>query len=260
MTNASLLIGTFALLVLTVSAPTNARIAARVGGGTRATITEMHACMLLITRDDIGADEVAFGAGSIVSRNRVLTAAHVVRDANIVHVGYFAGAMQENRFRRADSSYSQPIQSFNVETFDNDVAVVQFATNVFPAANVIAIGTTTPAIEATAAIASFGFTVPNSLVPSQIPNISQQQISECGATVNNTPSHFCGTAQGTSVVCFGDNGAGLYTGEGEARRLVGVVSLIRPGCTEAGAVTGYASLSGDRVQAFLNSQGLAARA
>lgn len=227
----------------------------RIADGTPATDAEMHACILLISRANIAAGRAAMGSGSIVSRNRVLTAAHVIVDATAVTVGFYSGRMQTNRFRRGRASYSQPMQSYVVETFANDLAVVQFDTDIFPSANVIAIAAAAPT--GRAFVASYGFTRPNSLEPSQLPNVSEQLVDACGTAVANTPSHFCATAQGTSVVCLGANGAGLYTGTGTARRLVGVASLVQPECTGVARVTAYTALSGAAVQRFLSSQGLA---
>lgn len=55
-------------------------ISGRVGGGIPGTVENApHACLLLVSRADLEADGVAFGSGSIISQNRVITAAHVVR-------------------------------------------------------------------------------------------------------------------------------------------------------------------------------------
>lgn len=242
------------VLALGASAQNAPRRPGRIAGGTAATDAERHAVILLVTRTDTGDGRAALGGGSIVSRTRVLTAAHVVHNMISVQVGFFNGAVRENRFRRADATYSQPIQSFEVATFANDVAVLQFTTNVFPLANIILVSSAAPAQAAVAALASFGFTAPGSLVPVQIPNISQQTIAPCTSVLNHTASHFCALASGTSVVCGGDNGSGLYTGAGAARRLVGIVSLIQPGCAGATRLTGYARLDSESVQAFLRSQ------
>lgn len=242
------------VLALGASAQNAPRGSGRIAGGEAATDAERHAVMLLVQRADTGAGRAAMGGGSIVSRNRVLTAAHVVNGMISVQVGFFNGAVRENRFRRADATYTQPIRSFDVSTFANDVAVLQFATNVFPLANVIAISAAAPAVSDAAALASFGFTAPGSLVPVQIPNVSRQTIATCTTVVNATASHFCALATGTSVVCGGDNGSGLYTGDGAARRLVGIVSLIQPGCAGATRLTGYARLDTEEVQTFLASQ------
>lgn len=239
-------------LALGVSAQNAPRRPGRIAGGSPATDNERHAVILLVQRPDIGDDQAALGGGSIVSRNRVLTAAHVVNGMTSVQVGFFNGAVQANRFRRADASYTQPIRSFDVKTFANDVAVLQFATNVFPQANVIAIGTALPT--GPVELASFGFTMPGSLVPTQIPNTAQLTISECTSVVNHTASHFCALSQGTYVICGGDNGSGLYAGEGATRQLVGIVSLIQPGCAGTARLTGFARLHTEPVLAFLNSQ------
>lgn len=249
----------FLVVVALLVAAVTAQHQGRIGGGAAATADDIHACMLLVQRADIGVGQAAMGGGSIVARNRVLTAAHVIRDATSVQVGFFNGLIQANRFRRADSSYSQPIQSFVVETFANDLAVLQFAGNVFPLANVITIAPARPT--GSVNLASFGFTLPNSLVPSQLPQVSVLTVADtCVATLKATTTHFCATATLTSVVCPGDNGSGLYTGTGAARRLVGVVSLIAPGCTTLLAMTGFAALDGPAVAAFLDSQNVAVAA
>lgn len=227
----------------------------RIANGQPATAAELHACILLIRRNNIANGQAAMGSGSIVSRNRVLTAAHVITGATAVTVGFYSGRMQINRFRRANATYAQPMQSFDVVTFANDLAVLQFDTNVFPALNVIAIGSA--AATGTTFVASYGFTGPNSLEPSQIPNVAEQRVGPCDGTLETTPEHFCATAQGTTVVCLGANGAGLYAGAGADRRLVGVASLVQPQCAGAGRVTAYARLTGDAVEGFLRSQGLA---
>lgn len=246
---------TLTLLAVLAISGASARFTSYVAGGTPATNTELHACMLLVFRADIGDGQAAMGGGSIVTPRRVLTAAHVIQQATSVQVGYFAGLVQANRFRRSpDAFYSQPMQSFDVATFANDLAVLQFSTDVFPLANVIPISLTPPT--GAAAVASFGFTAPGSLVPSQIPQVSEQSIATCVDALKVTPTHVCATAQGTSVVCSGANGAGLYAGEGDQRVLVGVVSLIQEGCAAVGQQTAYTKLSAPGVREFLISQSI----
>lgn len=50
----------------------------RIAGG-EVTTDAPHSCILLVFREDLGDGQAALGGGSIVSRNRIVTAAHVIR-------------------------------------------------------------------------------------------------------------------------------------------------------------------------------------
>lgn len=198
----------------------NPYVQTRIGGPATPATDAFHSVLIFVKRPDTTDNRVAFGCGSIVSRNIVLTAAHVVRAATEVTVGFYNTRFEANRFRRPTAEYWLPLQGYNSTTFLNDLAVIFFPTNTFPTANVIQVGLTQPAAGIAATLASYGFTTPGSTSPNQFPLLAANTIATCTTILSHTPSHFCAGATAPAVVCPGDNGAGLYTGVGPARRLV----------------------------------------
>lgn len=177
---------------------------------------------MLVTRPDIEEGLAGLGGGTIVTRNRVLTAAHVVRAADSVTVGFYSTSFEASRFRTASAEYFLPLQGYAIPTFLNDLAVLSFADNTFPAANVIPVAISLPSVGSAATLASYGFTTATSETPNQFPLLAEHTIDTCTATaVAFTPSHFCAGAPAPAVVCPGDNGSGLFIGEGASKRLVG---------------------------------------
>lgn len=180
---------------------------------------DLHACILLVERADL-TDQVALGCGSIVSTNRVLTAAHVVREATGVQAGFYQREIAQGLIRRADSTYVQPIQLFNDRTLHFDLAIVQFPDNSFHARNVIPIAGLTP-VSGELRLAGYGFESPTATMPTLLPLLALLTVAEeCTEARNATESHFCAVTTEPTVLCPGDNGAGIYTGSGATKELV----------------------------------------
>lgn len=195
-----------------------------VGGVETVAEDALHAAILLVEREDL-VGQFALGCGSIVSRDRIITAAHVVRDAILVHAGYYRNRVAEDRFFSADSVYVQPIQHFVDESLDFDIAIIIFPTNSFPSANVITIAAAAPTSGA-AFVAGYGFQDPKATEPSLLPLLATLTVSsECTESLNATESHFCAITDPPAVLCPGDGGAGLYTGSGSAKLLVSTKSI-----------------------------------
>lgn len=176
----------------------------------------------MVERADIPEGSIAFGGATIVTRNRALTAAHVVRGATGVSVGFYNTRFEANRFRRIVADYWLPQQGFNSTDFLNDLAVLFFPDNSFPAANVLPVAISAPAPGSLASLASYGFTSPDSTSPNQFPLLAEQTIATCTAAVKVTATHFCAAAAAPIIVCPGANGGGLYTGSGASKRLVSI--------------------------------------
>lgn len=180
----------------------------------------LHALIVMVTRADIAAGFAAFGGGIIVSRNRGLTAAHVVVGATKIEVGFYNTRIEASRFRKVESDYWLPLQGFNATTFENDLAVLFFPDNAFPAPNVIQVAIVVPTTGSAAVLASYGFTSANATAPSQFPLLANSTIASCMPIINMTTTHYCAGATAPAVACLGDTGSGLYSGEGPDRRLV----------------------------------------
>lgn len=212
--------------------------------------------MVIVVREDHEDGRGALGGGTIVSRSRVVTAAHVVRNALSVAVGFYVNTVVANNLRRADATFWQPFNTFQGATLLDDVAILQFRDNAFPAANVIPISNAAEvAVATTARLASYGFTTETGSTASRVPLLAVHTVAKCIAALNATESHFCAIATAPSVVCHGDNGSGLYIGEGVSRRLVGVVSTLVTDCITA-AQSAFTNLGDPRIQRFLVSQAL----
>lgn len=212
---------------------------------------------MIVTRDDHEEGRGALGGCSIVSRNRAITAAHVVREAISVSVGFYVGALEPRNLRRAEATFWQPFSAFDELNLLNDIAVLQFWTNAFPALNVIAISNAETVAAATAAsLASYGFTGAGG-APSRTPLLAPHIVQACAAPLDAlvTETHICAATTAPIVVCQGDNGSGLYTGTGAAARLIGVVSTLSTDCTTA-AQTAFTALGDPWIQRFLVSQGV----
>lgn len=226
----------------------------RIGGTPVLAETSLHACMVIVVREDHEDGRGALGGGSIVSTSRVVTAAHVIRGALSVAVGFYVNSLVASNLRRADATFWQPFSSFEGATLLDDVAILQFRANSFPAANVIPISNAEEvAVSTSARLASYGFTTATGSTASRVPLLAVHTVQACVAALNATESHFCAIATSPSVVCNGDNGSGLYIGDGAARRLVGVVSTLVTDCTTP-AQTAFTNLGDQRIQRFLVSQ------
>lgn len=184
-----------------------------VGGVDTVAENALHACILLVERPDL-TDQFALGGGTIVSRRRIITAAHVVRDAIQVQAGYYRNRVAEGRLYRADSTYVQPIQLFKSDTLDFDIAVVIFPENSFPIGNIIAIAPATPT-SGEHFVAGYGFRSASDTVPSLLPILAPLSVAaECTEALNASESHFCAVTTDPAVLCPGDSGAGLYNDAG----------------------------------------------
>lgn len=198
----------------------------RIGGPATPAVNDFHAVLVLVEREDIAEGSIAIGGGTIVSRNRAVTAAHVIRAATNCSVGFYNTRFEPNRFRRSFADYWLPLQGFNTTDFQNDLAVLFFPDNTFPTANVLPVAISFPAIGANAFVASYGFTTPTSTTPNQFPLLAAHTVATCTDIIPATLSHFCAGATAPAVVCPGDNGSGIYIGEGDRRRLVSEIRLI----------------------------------
>lgn len=198
-----------------------AEIGPFVGGGSEIAENALHACLLLVVREDLEPEnKVALGCGSIVSRSRIITAAHVVEDATVVQAGYYNRRIVAANLRRADSIYVQPIRGFDILTFESDLAIVVFEENSFPIGNVIPIAAATPTA-GEAFLAGYGFQNATAEEPSLLPLLAPHTVlAECPEAINGTETHFCAAATAPAVIFPGDNGAGLYTGTGRDLQLV----------------------------------------
>lgn len=196
-----------------------------VGGVETVAENALHACILLVQREDL-IDQFAMGGGSIVSRRQIITAAHVVRRATSVQAGYYRNRVAADRFFRADSIYVQPIQLFVDGALDFDLAIVIFAANSFPLANVIPIAARTPTT-GDAFVAGYGFQNAAAVEPSLLPLLAPLTVAAaCTDAVNATESHFCATTVTPAVLCLGDNGAGIYRVVENRNELVRIATIL----------------------------------
>lgn len=192
----------------------------RVAGAPTVAENALHACLLLIERNDLN-NQLAMGSGSIVSRSRILTAAHVVRGATGVQAGYYLRWVTLTQLRRADSIYVQPMHTFNSQSFEDDLALVIFPHNSFPMDNVIPIALNAPTASASVFVAGYGFDSATSITPLMVPLLASLTMSiGCTDAVAATGSHFCALVNNPAALWPGDNGAGLYTDNGIYLELV----------------------------------------
>lgn len=174
----------------------------------------LHACALLAIIDATKPSVGRLGGGTIVTRNRVLTAAHVVEGAASVRAWFYITdiAVPGNK-RRTDSLWVQTMAGYDPDTRQNDLAVVLFKTNIFPLLNVIVVTKELAPTTGAAFLAGFGFTSAESTLPNTIPLLANHTVQACAAPIlaQRTPTHLCALATAPAVVCPGDNGSGLYT-------------------------------------------------
>lgn len=128
-----------------------------------------------------------------------------------IQVAFYNGAA----LRRADARFAQIDNGFDIETFENDIAILQFANAMtFPIANVIrfSIDPVVPAVGAAGVVYAFGFTTPDSTGPNQVAIEAAQTVAICTSEdfAALPTSHYCARDTGTSVICPGDNGSGLF--------------------------------------------------
>lgn len=166
--------------------------------------------LVIVYRADHEAGRGAIGGGSIVSQNRVITAAHVVVDQLSIEVGFYISSVLPANLRTAAPFFVQTMTGFDPATLHNDIAVLQFRLTPFPTANIIPL-TNVASPTGDASLASYGFTTPTDTRPSLLPLLAEHTIDTCAATLGTTETHFCATATAPAVVCPGDNGSGLYS-------------------------------------------------
>lgn len=245
-------------------------------GGNAPDATVLHAVLVIVIRDDHDDGIGAIGGGSIVTPNRVLTAAHVVVDYSAVQVGFYVNAVLPANLRRVDPSFVQPMPGFDPATLENDICVLQFHGNPFPVGNVIPL-TNLATPTGNAALASYGFTTPTDRRPRLPPLLAPHTIAtECDEVLKATETHVCALATGPGFVCPGDNGSGLYT-TGETPALVssnlihplymtrnkfkivylqlGVLSTMQEQCTSA-LQTAFTNIGNAAVRRFIESQSI----
>lgn len=129
-----------------------------------------------------------------------------------MQVGYYNGVT----LRRVDTADVVQHNDFNTETNQFDLAVLRFVGQPFPALNVIPINAAEPAVGDVVTIWAFGFTSPDSTLPSQFVHSSDQTVAECveGEVKFNELTHFC-AASTTDILCPGDTGSGVVNTENE---------------------------------------------
>lgn len=184
----------------------------RVGGATAPATNCPHAAMVLVHRRNLdGTNTAALGGGSIISTRHLLTAAHLVQGDNIRYqIGFIVGSSR----RLVDSNFRLMHEEYNNEDFSNDIALLFLqGTATFPLASAIIITNTVDMpTGGPFSLVGFGFTAANSTGASSDPFEAIQTV-ETACTFENfeqAASHFCAIDSGSTVVCPGDNGAGLF--------------------------------------------------
>lgn len=209
----------------TIQAPIEQQndVMAMIGGAPTVTAsTALHAVALLAVSDPAFPTRGHFGGGCIVSRNRVVTAAHVVANAESVTAWFFDGAVDLASRMSTNSIWIQIMMGFDAETRENDVAIVMFPANVFSLANVIPVTSLAAPTGGAASLAGFGFTTPDATEPNELPLLADHTVQACASDLEAQSTHFCALAAAATFVCPGDNGNGLWTEEGTVKSLVSV--------------------------------------
>lgn len=129
-----------------------------------------------------------------------------------MQVGFYAGVT----LRRVDTTDVVQHNDFNTETNAFDLAVLRFVGQPFPALNVIPIIAAEPAVGDVVTIWAFGFTAPDSTLPSQFVHTSDQTVEECveGEVKFSELTHFCAAAA-SDILCPGDTGSGVLNADSQ---------------------------------------------
>lgn len=145
-------------------------------------------------------------------RAKTSLTAKFICSATNVQVGFYAGTV----LRRVDTTDVVQHNDFNTETNAFDFAVLRFVGQPFPALNVITVNAAEPATGDIVTIWAFGFTAPDSTLPSQFVHSSDQTVAECveGEVKFDELTHFC-AASATDILCPGDTGSGVLNVDGE---------------------------------------------
>lgn len=129
-----------------------------------------------------------------------------------VQVGFYNGVT----LRRVDTTDIVQHNDFNTETNAFDFAILRFVGQPFPTLNVVPVNAAEPAVGDVVTIWAFGFTAPDSTLPSQFVHSSDQTVAECveGEVKFDELTHFCAAAD-TDILCPGDTGSGVLNVDGE---------------------------------------------
>lgn len=170
--------------------------------------------MVLVHRQSLdGTNTAALGGGSIISARHVLTAAHLVQGTNLRYqIGFIVGSSR----RLVEATFRLMHEEYDNTDFSNDIALIFLqGTTTFPLASAIPItpDEAIPGTGGTYVLVGFGFTAADSTGASANPYAATQAIAATCEfeNFNLTDTHFCATDEGGSTwVCPGDNGAGLF--------------------------------------------------
>lgn len=132
-----------------------------------------------------------------------------------MQVGFYAGTV----LRRVDTTIRETHNDFNAETLAFDITILRFAGQPFPLVNLVPINIAEPAVGDVVTVFAYGFTAPDSTMPSQKVHSSDQTIAACveGEVVFIEPNHFC-AASTVEILCPGDTGSGALNAAGELVR------------------------------------------
>jgi len=203
--------------------------------------------MVLVFRPDMEEGYAVLGSGSIISRRHVLTAAHLVHGQdNEFRINFFVGT-----FRRTfNSTFALIHETFDFVTFANDIALIFLqGDDLFSEKNVIPISTLNAETGTAGTVAGYGFTSAQAIGFASDNPISANQTVAYNCTFEDNfeaaKSHFCAVdSVYGSIVCPGDNGAGLYIKNSTtgADELIGIASYVVKGCSKSG-YTAYTRIS-----------------
>ncbi|XP_037046987.1 coagulation factor X-like [Bradysia coprophila] len=205
-----------------------------------------HACMVLVIRSELKDTGTAvLGSGSIVSRRHVLTAAHLLYgEKNTYQINFFI----ERSRRSFQSTFSIIHENYDEDTYHSDIGLIFLqGVDYFSVLNVIPISTVDVPVSVVGTVTGYGFTSETSRTASLEPMSANQTVTAycVFSDFEAAETHFCALdSASSSIICPGDNGAGLYiknTTTG-ANELIGVASRIMKGCSKTD-YTGYTRLS-----------------
>ena len=227
----------------------------RIVGGTPATASDNPFQVGLLMKDQKDNFKAQFCGGTLIGANAVVTAAHCSDFVTSQAVQVLTGTRKlDGSGTRHDVTSIQIHQSWNPDTFDNDVAVWRLAT---PATGTFATLTTAESPAGVQLLATGwgtltqGGTRPVDLMKVQVPVV---ELSNCNdANSYNgaiTAQMFCaGLDAGGKDTCQGDSGGPLTGGAGNAV-LNGIVSWGR-GCAQPNFFGVYTKVANPSIREFI---------